>query len=95
MLDLKGIEKSLSKLKSNKEPGLLRREPSGRAEIRYSYVLNEEMVFTFGLTRSSKARSKKYHYVPHQMGLINKEYRMLHDCPWSKADYNNKLANNE
>ncbi|MHA2054391.1 MAG: hypothetical protein ACW99F_12410 [Candidatus Hodarchaeales archaeon] len=68
-------------------------EKSGRKENRYSYLFNGKMEFTFGITRSSKAGSKKFRYVPRQMGLNNSEYKLLHDCPWNKKDYNNKLIN--
>jgi hypothetical protein len=91
MLDLKGIKKTLKKLKDAEEPGDLLVETSGRKENRYSYLFNGKMEFTFGITRSSKVGSKKFRYVPRQMGLNNSEYKLLHDCPWNKKDYNNKL----
>jgi hypothetical protein len=50
------------------------------------------MIFTFGITRGTGAKSKKFYYVPEQMRLKNQEYKLLHDCPWSKRDYNNKLG---
>lgn len=92
MLDLKGIHRSLEKLKLRNAPGDLKHVSTGRSEIRYSYFLNEKMVFTFGITRSSKAKSKKFHYVPRQMGLTRQEFKKLHDCPWNKIDYNKKLS---
>lgn len=91
MFDLGGIAKVIKKLKKGNAPGKLTIEKSGRKEIRYSYELNEKMAFTFGLTRSSTAKSKSFYYVPRQMGITNKEYQKLHDCPWKKQDYNNKL----
>ena len=91
MLDLKGIKKSLKKLKRKNEPGDLKIEEAGRPETRYSYYLDGQMVFTFGLTRSSKAKSKRFRYVPQQMGLTTQEYKNLHDCPWNKRDFNKKI----
>ena len=91
MLDLKGIKTVIDKLIKDKELGEIEYEPKGRNEIRYSYYLNERMAFTFGLTRSSKAKSIKYHYVPRQMGVTNGEYRKLYECPWGKKDLNKKL----
>ncbi len=92
MFDLKGINRVIKKLKKNdNESGKLKYDDASRDEIRYSYELNGKMAFTFGLTRSSKAKSKKFYYVSTQMGITNKEYRKLYDCPWMKKDYNKKL----
>ncbi len=91
MFDLKGINKVMAKLRKTKEPGTLTYEDAGRKEIRCSYELNGKMAFTFGLTRSSKAKSKKYYYISQQMHITNKNYRKLHDCPWEKKHYNQKL----
>ena len=91
MLDLKGIKKVIAKLRKTEEPGALTYEDAGRKEIRCSYELNGKMAFTFGLTRSSKAKSKRYHYIPRQLGITNKNYRKLHDCPWKKIHYNKEL----
>jgi hypothetical protein len=93
MLDLKGIEKTLVKLKGSKEDaGHIECTTRGRAEIRYSYYFGRDMIFTFGITRGTGAKSKNFYYVPRQMGLKNQEYKLLHDCPWSKKDYNNRLS---
>lgn len=97
MLDLKGIQKTLDKLKRSKVKGEenlghIECIKGGRAEIRYSYYFEREMIFTFGITRGTSAKSKKFYYVPEQMRLKNQEYKLLHDCPWSKRDYNNKLG---
>jgi hypothetical protein len=91
MFDLKGINKVIAKLKNTEEPGTITYEDAGRKEIRCSYELNGKMAFTFGLTRGSRAKSKKYYYVPRQMGITNKNYRKLHDCPWEKQNYNKEL----
>jgi uncharacterized protein YceH (UPF0502 family) len=91
MLDLKGIKKTLKKLKDTDEPGELVVKESGQKENRYSYLFDGKMEFTFGITRSSKAKSKRFSYIPGQMGLKRSEYKLLHDCPMSKKDYNNKL----
>lgn len=90
-LDLDGIEKVIVKLENDDALGSIERVQAGRAEIRYSYFLKDKMAFTFGLTRSSKAKEKTYYYVPRQMHITNKQYKGLHDCPWSKADYNAHL----
>jgi len=97
MLDQKGIKKTLDKLKKFKEEGEedlghIKCVEEGRREIRYYYIFKGEQIFTFGLTRGSSAKSKTFYYVPKQMGLNNQEYKLLHDCPWSKRDYNNKLG---
>jgi len=97
MLDLKGIEKTLNKLKRSNEKGEenlghIKRVERGRAEIRYSYYFQGKQIFTFGISRGTATKSKKFHYVPKQMGLQNQEYKLLHDCPWNKKDYNNKLG---
>ena len=92
MHDLKGIEIVMGKLKEKGFPGELTHEPEGRAEIRYEYCLGKKMVFTFGITRSSKAKSKKFYYVPKQMQISGNEYAKLHQCPWKKPDYNNRLV---
>jgi hypothetical protein len=95
MYDLKGIAKVMKKLKKGGGPGEIKYEPGGRKEIRYSYYLHGEMAFTFGLTRSSTAKSKKYYYLPENMGITNGEYRKLHDCPWKKIDLNQKLIESD
>jgi len=95
MLDLKGIQKVITKLKKGETPGEVKYDTEGRSEIRVSYFLKNKMAFTFGLTRSSKAKSKNYYYIPRQMGISNREYKKLHDCPWDKADYNKKLIETE
>lgn len=89
MLDLKGIAKSIGKLQDNEEPGEIEIEERTK-HTRYSYILEGTMVFSFGLTRSSKAKSMKFHYVPTNMGINRSEYQKLHDCPWSKKDFNRK-----
>lgn len=91
MFDLKGINKVITKLENAEEPGTITYKEAGQKEIRCSYELNGKMAFTFGLTRSSKAKSKNFRYVPRQMGITNKKYRKLHDCPWKKQDYNKEL----
>ena len=91
MLDRKGIRKVMKKLENDRDPGEIEHIPEGRKEERYSYFLNGEMKFTFGLTRSSKAKSKRLHYVPTQMHLSTPEYSKLHDCTWYKKDLNKKL----
>ncbi|MEW6665149.1 MAG: hypothetical protein AB1512_08005 [Thermodesulfobacteriota bacterium] len=91
MLDLRGIERVMEKLRDKNAPGELEYSPEGRSEIRYSYYLNGKMMFTFGLTRGSKAKSKSYYYVPRQMKVNNRGYKDLHDCPWKKFDYNKHL----
>ena len=91
MLDLKGINKVFEKLKNTAIPGEIKIQDTGRNENRYSYHFNGKMAFTFGITRGSKSKSKKFYYVPRQMLISTKEYQKLHDCPWSKEDYNKKL----
>lgn len=88
---LDGIKKVLDKLADNNKPGTVNQVEEGRPEKRVSYKLNGKIVFTFGLTRSSRAKEIKYYYVPRQMHLTNKQYRDLHDCPMSKEKYNKKV----
>ena len=95
MLDLKGLKKVVKKLNKDEAPGEIIFDEEGRKEIRVSYLLNEEMRFTFGLTRSSRAKSKRFSYIPRQMGLKTGEYRKLHDYPWTKKDFNRKLLESE
>ena len=92
MLSFNGVNTVMEKLKKDKSPGEIKHIPAGRRETRYTYILNQKMAFTFGLTRSSKSKSKKFYYVPQQMGITNGEYRKLHDCPWQKKDLNKKLT---
>jgi len=91
MFDLRGIKVVMAKLRKNEGPGKIEEIPTGRTEIRYTYYLKEKMAFTFGVTRSSKSKSKKFYYVPRQMGIVNSEYRKLYECPWQKKDLNKKL----
>lgn len=91
MLDLKGIKKTLEKLDEKSEPGEIRYEEEGRKEQRYSYLLNNIMIFTFGITRGSSVKSKRFSYVPRQMHLTQPEYRIFHDYTMSKEEYNRKL----
>jgi hypothetical protein len=95
MFDLNGIQTVMDKLKDDKQPGDLEYIKSGKKHMRYIYYFNDKVAFSFGLTRGSKAKSMKFPYVPRQMGLQNKEYKALHDCPWDKSDYNNFLIENE
>lgn len=92
MLDLDGVNKALRKLfRANEDDlGVLTVVEKGRAENRYYYHFNGTMIFTFGITRSSAAKSKKFKYIPRQMGITNQEYKNLHDCPWNKDDYNRR-----
>lgn len=87
MLDLKGVMVTLEKLRDKNEPGEVVSTQGANHPI-YSYVLNGTEVFAFGITRSSKAKSKRFYYLPQQMGLSRAQYRDLHDCPMSKAEYN-------
>ena len=93
MLDLRGIKKTLEKLEKVKQedPGEIKCVEKGRAEVRYSYYYEGTMVFTFGITRGSQAKSKQFGYVPRQMLLEKKQYKLLHDCPWTKGDYNKEI----
>lgn len=90
MLDLRGIKKTLEKLDDSDGPGRVESR-EGRNHSRYSYVLGGTLVFSFGVTRSSKSKSIAFDYVPRQMGLKRMEYRDLHDCPMSKEQYNQKM----
>ncbi len=91
MLDLKGIQTSMKKLGDSNVPGEMEHITGERKEIRYTYFFNQKMAFTFGITRSSKVKAKKFHYVPRQMHLTKHEYQELYECPMSKNDYNKKL----
>ena len=91
MLDLDGIKIVLDKLKDRNEPGELECIESGRREKRYSYYYKGKAIFTFGLTRSSSAKSKQFDYIPGQMCLLRGEYRKMHTCSWYKKQYNDKI----
>jgi len=69
MLDLKGIEKTMKKLKEETEEGEIRFTTGRGGENRFSYYFKGQLVFTFGLTRGSRQKSKQFHYVPRQMHL--------------------------
>lgn len=94
MLNLSGIRTALAKLeKQNKDdPGEIKYTETGRKENRYSYYYKGIMIFTFGITSGSQAKSKTFDYVPRQMHLKRQQYKSLHDCPWTKANYNEELA---
>lgn len=94
MLDLKGIEKTMKKLEDNEAEGDIRFTTSRGGENRYSYYLQGQLVFTFGLTRGSRQKSKQFLYVPRQMLLQKWQYKELHNCPMSKAEYNRLLIDN-
>ncbi|MCX5847409.1 MAG: hypothetical protein NTW12_13795 [Deltaproteobacteria bacterium] len=91
MLDLDGIKIVFDKLKDKDEPGELECIEGGRKEKRYSYYYKGKAIFTFGLTRSSSAKSKRFNYIPEQMCLLRSEYRKMHDCSWYKKQYNEKI----
>lgn len=91
MPNLESIKRVMRKLEKDETPGVVDYQPTGRKEERYSYYLDGEMAFTFGITRSPKAKSKKFYYVSTQMGLTNKEYRDLDECTFFKKDLNEKL----
>lgn len=88
MLDLKGIQRTMKKLEDEAQPGEIRYTSSRGGENRFSYYLEGQLVFTFGLTRGSRQESQQLHYVPRQMHLHRWQYKELHDCPMSKAAYN-------
>ncbi len=93
MLDLKGVMVTLEKLRDEKEPGEVVCT-EGAKHTTYSYVLKGTEAFAFGITRSSRAKSIHFGYVPRQMGLKKAKYRDLHDCPMSKADFNELVESN-
>jgi len=91
MLDLKGIERVMKKLGDESLAGEIRFTAGRGGENRFSYYFNGQLVFTFGFTRGSRQKSKQFHYVPRQMHLQRGQYKELHDCPMSKAEYNQLL----
>jgi len=87
------IQKTMRKLAQEFEGGAkvegeLRFSSSRGGETRYSYYLRGKLVFTFGISRSSRSRSKKLYYIPRQIHLSNNQYKSLYECPMSKKDYN-------
>ena len=94
MFNLKDVKFVMDKVRKDAEPGEVLYVPEGRPEIRYEYILDDELAFTFGLTRVSKGKSKQYSYIPRNIGITNKEWRGLRDCSWNKSDLNNKLREN-
>jgi|GEM_PF-2535019 len=95
MLDLKGIERVMKKLEDETHPGEIRFTTKRGGENRFSCYFKGQFIFTFGLTRGSRQKSKQFHYVPRQMHLQRWQYKELHDCPMSKADYNQLLIDTE
>jgi len=96
MLTLEGIKTAMTKLNLQEEDGRIiegevRFISSRGNENRYSYYYKNRLVFTFGITRSPRKKSKVFHYVPRQMHLQHHEYRKLYECPMSKREYNEKL----
>ena len=90
------IQKTMRKLAQEYEGGTkaegeIRFSSERGAENRYSYYLRGKLVFTFGISRSSRTRSKKLYYIPRQMHLSNNQYKSLYECPMSKKDYNEIL----
>jgi len=97
MLTIKGIKQTMDKLNrryENGEPveGEIVFDASRGNENRYSYYYKGQLVFTFGITRSPRKKSKQFHYVPRQMHLQRQEYRRLYNCPMSKREYNELIA---
>jgi len=91
MLDLKGIEEVISKLNQDlQEPGGIQRN-AGTKHTRYSYIHKGKMLFSFGLTRSSKLKSMTFDYVPKSMKITKPLYRGLHGCSKYKKDLNKAL----
>jgi len=96
MLFPEDIQKTMRKLALEVEGGAkaegeIRFTSERGGENRYSYYLRGKLVFTFGISRSSKSRSKKLYYIPRQMHLSNSQYKSLYECPMSKKDYNQVL----
>jgi hypothetical protein len=96
MLTLKGIQRTMDKLKRKSEngeavEGEIVFDTRRGGDNRYSYYYQDQLIFTFGITRSPRKKSKKFGYVPRQMHLQQQEYRRLHNCPMSKKEYNEKL----
>lgn len=96
MLTLKGIKQTMDKLNRRYEDGEsiegeITFDASRGNENRYSYYYKGQLVFTFGITRSPRKKSKQFHYVPRQIHLQRQEYRRLYNCPMSKREYNEKL----
>ncbi len=96
MLSLKDIIAATDKLgkreeNSEKIDGEIIFTDNRGKENRITYFYKREKVFTCGISRGSKKRAKSYWYVPEQMGLTNKEFRALSECPMSKREYNEKM----
>jgi hypothetical protein len=92
VVTLTGIRRVMKKLEAQSSDALAKKarvaEVTGRGgETRFSLYYDSQLVFTFGITRSPRRRSKQFHYVPRQMHLQHREYSELHDCPMSKEDY--------
>lgn len=96
MLTIEGIKITMAKINAQEEDGEIidgkvKFDSSRGNENRYSYYYNNRLVFTFGITRSPRKKSKVFHYVPRQMHLQHHEYRRLYECTMSKRKYNEKL----
>ena len=90
------IDKALRKLKRPREKGKPVagevREWEAAKHVRYEYWLGGLIVWTFGLTRASVSRSRKFYYVPDQMQLSVPQFLDLAECPLTKREYNRLLA---
>jgi hypothetical protein len=69
MLFPDAIQKTMRKLAQEYEGGVkaegeIRFSSERGGENRYSYYLRGKLVFTFGISRSSRSRSKKLYYIP-------------------------------
>ena len=97
MVTIAGIRRVVRKLSAPSTDAVARKvrvvETSDRGgENRVSLYYDSQLVFTFGITRSPRRRSKEFHYVPRQMHLKHREYRELHDCPMHKEGYVKRLV---
>jgi len=81
----------MKKLEKDNAPGEVEYDPSAKKHRRYSYILDGVLQFSFGITRSTRAKSKKRYYFPKQMRLTTKEYRDLDECTFLKQDLNRRL----
>ncbi len=61
MLDPKGIQPTMKKLEDARESGEMRFTSGRGGENRYAYYFAGQLIFTFGLTRGSRQKSKQFH----------------------------------
>jgi hypothetical protein len=91
------VRRAMAKLARPRESGqdvegTLEEKTRGGSDVRFKYYLHGRLVWSFGISRGSRRRSKRFYYVPNQMWLRKAELEDLARCPLSKEGYNALLS---